>query len=212
MSVFKEINSYIQILHHACLTTRIYNDAADCGLPLTKDQGAWASIKYHLSKHTVPGSKKKLYKGAHQITIATYDNEHSHNPIRSYYEITFHFISSHNSLITPCTGYLTIRKVMPTEHDRLNELHRLEYDASLLHYKGYTYSYELDDDGDVVKIFHYVTLPNNTQQHIGFSPYTTVTEELFKAFIDNGLPIRVQGNFSSIQDIEHAAANQQTTS
>ena len=130
MSVFKEINSIINQINNAFVSNRIWNDSCDSGLPLTTNEGNWNNISYWLKAHTINGTKKKLYPGAHQITISTMEEHTTGNS--NYYEITyFNHLTNKQNLIQQCDGYLTIRKIMPSEHTLINELNRLKY--NMLH-------------------------------------------------------------------------------
>ena len=62
-----------------------------------------------------------------------------------------------------------------------------------MQYRGYTYAPEIDDDGDVRKIFHEIMRPNGStvewnqlpREFINISPYQYATREQFESAVDH---------------------------
>lgn len=129
MSVYKEALNIIHQLNQACISTLIYNDAADSGLPVLKDDTNWRAIQQCINDFGIKQSIHKPYKGSVKATISII--QEFTTGAHEFYEIQYHTVWNHMTLITPCTGFFTIRKVMPTELDLINDLNRMQYD---LHY------------------------------------------------------------------------------
>ena len=53
-----------------------------------------------------------------------------------------------------------------------------------MEYKGYRYITEADDDGDVIKLYHFAADSDGDFVSIDFSPYQRMTEEDFKKWVD----------------------------
>lgn len=59
-------------------------------------------------------------------------------------------------------------------------------------YEGYIYWEEPEHDDDVVKIWHNVRHPDGKITFVHWSPYSSMSFEDFKLWIDLGMPGRVQ--------------------
>jgi hypothetical protein len=55
---------------------------------------------------------------------------------------------------------------------------------------GWKYNAEEEDYGDALKIHHSAISPKGEEVSIDFSPYQTMTKDLFKAWLDLGMPTR----------------------
>jgi len=55
---------------------------------------------------------------------------------------------------------------------------------------GWKYRAEEEDEGDVIKLYHSATSPEGKTLDIDFSPYETMTPELFKLWVKLGMPER----------------------
>ena len=67
-----------------------------------------------------------------------------------------------------------------------------------MRYKGWTYSTNEDDDGDVRKLWHYATHEDGTVKDLDFSPYArNLKFESFCAIIDLDFPTRSCDMFRS---------------
>jgi hypothetical protein len=76
---------------------------------------------------------------------------------------------------------------------------------SRFEYKGYTYQpeHEIEADGDNAKIYHSLVNTQGKLISIDFTPYSYMTEEDFRLYIDLGMPKRlVKNNFSSALNSE----------
>lgn len=62
-----------------------------------------------------------------------------------------------------------------------------------IEHKGYTYSFEEEDDGDCRKIFHTAIDPSGNEISIGISPYTKMTQDLFEMLVELDFPKRGSG-------------------
>lgn len=74
---------------------------------------------------------------------------------------------------------------------------------------GYTYAYELENEEDVRKIYHYVITPTGERKHIHWSSYEEMSDDDFKLWIHLGMPTKpLKGsNFNHKSLIEYLNHN-----
>jgi hypothetical protein len=123
MSVYKEAFYYINKISQACLNNPIWNDSCDSGLPVTKGDSNWINIEYHLLSHAIKATRRASH-GQITITIALIDEWTTKQ--YAFYELTYTKVTNTQSLITPCSGFYEIRRVMPTEHELIANLIQLD--------------------------------------------------------------------------------------
>lgn len=75
-------------------------------------------------------------------------------------------------------------------------MHDMERDP-MYEYKGYLYWEEDEYDDDVIKTYHVVRKPDGGLTHVDWSPYSSMTLEDFKLWIDLDRPGRVQTKHGS---------------
>ncbi|MBT4088901.1 MAG: hypothetical protein HOE30_10440 [Deltaproteobacteria bacterium] len=61
-------------------------------------------------------------------------------------------------------------------------------ELDIIEYKGYTYTEEIFEDEDTRKIWHTFRGPDGAEIKIDISPYTVVTNEMFKVWVDDLAP------------------------
>jgi hypothetical protein len=77
-------------------------------------------------------------------------------------------------------------------------------------YKGFKYTYDLQQEDDNCKTLHECVLPDGKTMHMPWSPYSNPTEADFKLWIDLGCPEGIRGNLDG-EDLEYIRDNKLAT-
>lgn len=70
-------------------------------------------------------------------------------------------------------------------------------------YKGFKYTYDLQQEDDNCKTLHECVMPNGKTVHMPWSPYSNPTESDFKLWIDLGCPENISGGNNTRETLEY---------